>query len=116
MALLSELSVWICMAVQCMCPSAYLEAARPCYWLDLQLATAKGPSLCKSHNLVILSKDLYLEKSPHMARQNSLASLPVAFRDSIVDKTRRSTLITIVKLAFNKGLRNQFELQQAALN
>lgn len=82
------------------------------------MATAKGPNLCKSQNLVILSKDLYLETAPQVAWQNFLASFPVAFRDSIVDKIQGSTLMTIVKLAFNgnKGLCNQFELQQAALN
>lgn len=68
-------------------------------------------------NLVILSKDLHLEIA-QVARHNFLASLPVAFRDSIIDKIQGLTLIATVKLAFNgnKGLCNQFELQLAALN
>lgn len=63
------------------------DCAQPCYWPDLQ--TARGPNLCQSQTLVILSKDLYLEATPQVARQNLLASLPVAFRDCINNKIMR---------------------------
>lgn len=81
------------------------------------MATARG-QICKSQNLVMLSTYLHLEAAPQVARQNLSASLPVAFRDSIIDKIQGLTLIATVKLAFNgnKGLCNQFELQLAALN